>query len=69
MSDKVPSPSESTHGRGNHGKETENMTESTARRIFKGKSQSPSPSVMVVEGMLGIATAACRAVELYGDKK
>ena len=49
-SDGVPRPSESTNGRGNHNKETENLTASTARRLFKGNIQSPSPSVASVEG-------------------
>ena len=40
-SDKVPSPSESTHGRGNNDKETENLKSSTARRLFKGKVSHP----------------------------
>ena len=69
VSDKFPSSSESTHGRSNHDKETENLTASTARRPFKGESQSPSPVTTEVEGMLLIAAAAGRAVELYGDKK
>ena len=68
-SDEVPSPSDSTHGRRNIDKETENMTSSTARRLFKGKSQSPSPAAMEVEGTLIIAAAAGSYVELYGDKK
>ena len=37
-SDKVLSPSESTRGRGDHNEETENLTASTARRLFKGES-------------------------------
>ena len=49
--------------------ETENLKASTARRLFKGKIQSNSPAVTAVEGTLVIATAAGRAVELYGDKK
>ena len=65
----MPSLSESTHFRGNHDKETENITASTARRLFKGGSQSPSPTVTAVEGALVIAAAAVRAVEIYGDKK
>ena len=68
-SDKVPSPSESTDGRGNHDAETENLTASTVWRLFKGKSQSPSPDATSVEGTLVIATDAGRAVDLYGDKK
>ena len=66
---KVPSPLESIQGRGNHDKEKDNMTSSTARGLFKGKSQSPSPSVTAVEGTLVISAAAVRDVDLYGDKK
>ena len=69
MSDKVPSPLESTHSKGNHDKETDNLTVSTARRIFKGKSQSPSPAVTAVEGKLAIASAAGRSIKIYGNKK
>ena len=65
----MPSPLESTHGRGNHDKETENLTASTARRIFKGKSQSPTPAVAAVEGAIVVAAAAFGGVELYGDNK
>ena len=68
-SEKVSPSPESTHGRVNHDEETENMTASTAQRIFKGKIQSPSPAVMEVEATLVIAAAAGMAVELYGDKK
>ena len=68
-SDKLPSPLESTHGRGDCDEETENLTASMARRLFKGGSQSPSPAVTSVEGMLGISATAGRYVELYGDKK
>ena len=57
------------HGRGNHDKETENLTASTARRLFKGKVQSPSPAVTAMEGTLVIASAVGRAVDLYGYKK
>ena len=45
------------------------MTASTARRLFKGKIQSPSTDATAVEGTLVIAAASDRAVELYGDKK
>ena len=45
------------------------MTLSTERRLFKGKSQSPSPVATAVEGTLSIAAASGRAVELYWDKK
>ena len=68
-SEKVLSLLDSTHVRGNNDKETENLTSSTARRIFKETSQSPSPYEKEVEGTLGIATSAGRTVELYGDKK
>ena len=68
-SDKVPSSLESTNGRGNQDKETDNLTAYTARRIFKGKIQSTSPAMAAVEGTLVISAAAGRAVELYGDKK
>ena len=68
-SDKVPSPSESMHSRGDHDEETENLTSYTARRLFKGTSQSPSPSVASVEGTLIISAAVGRSVEIYGDKK
>ena len=44
MSDKVPPPLESTYSRGNNDKETDNLRVSTERRLFKGKSQSPSPA-------------------------
>ena len=69
-SDEVPSPLESTHDRDNHEDETENLTDSTARRLFKGVSQSPSPAAIAVEGTLFIfiATATARSVELYGDR-
>ena len=69
VSDEVPSSSESTHGRGNHDKETDNLKISTAQRLFKGKNKSPLPASTAVEGTLVIATAAVRAIELYGDKK
>ena len=69
MSYEVPSPSESMHGRGNHDKETENLTAYTAWSIFKGKSKSPMTDVTAVEEMIVIAAAAGRAVELYGDNK
>ena len=68
-SDGVPRPSESTNGRGNHNKETENLTASTARRLFKGNIQSPSPSETALEGTPVISAVAGRAVELYGDNK
>ena len=68
-SDKAPPPSDSKHGRVDQDEETENLTASTARIIFKGKSQSPSPAAAAVEGTLVIAAAAGRGVELYGDKK
>ena len=45
------------------------MTASTARRLFKGKIQSPSTDATAVEGTLVIAAASDRAVELYVDKK
>ena len=45
------------------------MTVSTARRLFKVKSQSPSPAVTAVEGTLYIAAAAGRSIEIYGYKK
>ena len=67
--DEVTPPSESTHGRGNHDKETENLIASTAQRISKGKIQSPSPTAAEVEGKIVIASASGRAIELYGDKK
>ena len=57
------------HSRGNHDKETDNLTASTTRRLFKGKSQSPSSAATSVEAMLVIAADNGRAVELYGDKK
>ena len=57
------------HSRGNHDEETENLTASTGRRIFKGKSQSTSPAATAVEGVLVISAAAGRDVELYGDQK
>ena len=60
---------ESTHGRGYHGEETENLTASTELRLFKRKSQSPSPAATAVEGTLVISIAADRAGELYVDKK
>ena len=69
MSDEVPSPSELTHSRGNHDKETDNLRVSTERRLFKEKLQSPSPAVTVVEGTIAIADAAGRSIEIYGDKK
>ena len=65
----MPYPSESTHVRGNHDKETENLTASTARRLFNGEIQSPSSAVTAVEGTLVIYADAGRAAELYGDKK
>ena len=68
-SDDVNPPSESMHGRGNHGKETENLTASTARKLFKAKSKSHSPASMAVEGTFVIASDTARAVELYGYKK
>ena len=37
-SDEVTSLSESTHSRGNHNKETDNLTASTSRRLFKWES-------------------------------
>ena len=39
------------------------------RKIFKGKSQSPSPAVTVVEGTLVVDASDDRAVEIYGEKK
>ena len=45
------------------------MTAYTAWRLFKGKSQSPSPDATSVEGTLVIAADAGRAVDLYGDNK
>ena len=69
MSDKVTPPLESMHGRGNHNEETDNLTESLARRLFKGKFYSPSPATTEVEGTILIAADAGRDVELYGDKK
>ena len=68
-SDKVLPPSRSTHSRGNQDEETENLTASKEQRIFKEKSQSPSPAATAVEGTLAIAAAYGRAVELYGVKK
>ena len=68
-SDKVPYPSESTHNRVDHDKETDNLIASTAWRISKGKIQSPSPAATAVEGTLVISAANGRAVELYGDTK
>ena len=65
----MPLPYESTHGRGNQNKETENLKSSTAWRLFKGKIQSPSPAEPEVEGTLVIAAAAGRDIDLYGDKK
>ena len=69
-SDKLPSPLESTHCKDNHEEETENRIDSTARRLFKRVSQSPSPAAIAVEGTLFIfiATATARSVELYGDR-
>ena len=66
-SDGVPPPSESTHGRGNHNKETENLTASTARRLFKGKIQSPSPSETALEGTPVISAVAGRTACPYVD--
>ena len=68
-SDKVLPPSRSTHSRGNQDEETENLTAPKEQRIFKEKSQSPSPAATAAEGMLVISAAADRAVEIYGDKK
>ena len=68
-SDKVPSPSELTHVRGNPDEETENLTASTVWRLFKEKRQSPSPASTAVEETLVIAAAAVWDVELYGNKK
>ena len=62
-SEKVPPPSESTHSRVNHNKETDNLTAPTARILFKGESQSPSPAVTEVEGTLVIAAATGRDIE------
>ena len=68
-SEKVTPLLESTHDRGNNDKEIENLTTYTARSLFKGEIQSPSPDATEVEGTLVIATASRRAIELYGDKK
>ena len=68
-SDKFPSPLESTHGRGNHDEETENLTASMVRRLLKETSHSHRRDAMSVEGTLIIAAAADRAVDIYGDKK
>ena len=68
-SDQVPFPSKLTNGRVNHNEETENLTASTARRIFKGGIQSPSPAAAAVEGTLFIETDSVKAVELYRDNK
>ena len=65
----MPLPSESTHGRNNHDKETKNLTASTERRLFKGKIQSPSLDVTAVEGTLVIAAATGRAIDLYWYNK
>ena len=68
-SDEVLSPLESTHGRGYNDEETDNLTASTARRLFKGKSQSPSPATTAVEVTLVVNAAAIMDVEIYGYKK
>ena len=69
VSDKVPSPLESTHVRVDNDKETENLTASTAQSLFKEEIHLPSPATTSVEGTLVIAVASGRAVELYGCKK
>ena len=60
-SEEVPSPSESTHGRGNNDDETENLTASTARRLFKGKVSHPNQLRRQWKGRFH--------VELNGGKK
>ena len=40
-----------------------------ARRLFKGKRQSPSPAATAVKGTLVIVVAAHRDTKIYGDDK